>query len=304
MQGRVRNGTQVNQGGQRASLPLEGYAAVAGWIALDPDNETFIFRKFDKLAARNLLCIQSELLAIEKELAVFDSQDAEAAQEDLRAKDMARTWETLVARSRAGHDGSKQRIELLERLRSKIKEYLLTSIDEALLLQSQVAQLHRPNKRVLETLRHWFKKPEPMLGGEAKKYLDDENDLVALKTSIELDYLSQFLRRHWTVDTESTRDGRAKIGRFNERSVSLATNIITIVVAAFLLIGSITGFYFVHSDVVKLALIAAFTSVFALSLVLITNARRAEIFAATAAYAAVLVVFVSGDISSSPQVST
>ncbi|KAI0192966.1 hypothetical protein EV127DRAFT_362016 [Xylaria flabelliformis] len=256
--------------------PLEGYAAVAGWIALDPDNETFVFRKFDKLAARNLLCMQSELLSIEKELTVFDSQDAQEAQDDLRAKDTARTWETMINRSRTGHDGSRRRLELLDRLRSKIREY-----HEALLLQSQVAQLHRPNRRVLDTLRHWFKKPEPMLGGEAKKFLDDENDL-----------------------TEMTRDGRAKIGRFNERAISLATSVITICIAAFLLIGSITGFYFVESDAVKLGLIAAFTSVFAPSLVLITNARRAEIFAATAAYAAVLVVFVSGDISNSSKGST
>lgn len=83
--------------------------------------------------------------------------------------------------------------------------------------------------------------------------------------------------------TETTRDGRAKIGRFNERAISVATSAITISLAAFLLIGSITGFYFVESDVVKLVLIAVFTSIFALSLVLITNARRAEIFAATAA---------------------
>ncbi|KAI0437240.1 hypothetical protein F4803DRAFT_539522 [Xylaria telfairii] len=280
---------------RKATPPPEGYAAVAGWIALDPDNETFVFRKFDRLAARNLLCIQSELLSIEKELAIFDGQDAQAAQDDLRAKDTARTWETLVSRSKDGDDGSRRRIELLERLRSKIKEY-----HEALLLQSQIAQLHRPNKRVLDTLRHWFKKPEPMLGGEAKKFLDDKNDLVALKPAAELDYLSQFLRCHWAVNTEETaRDGRAKIGRFNERAISVATSAITICLAAFLLIGSITGFYFVESDMVKLVLIAAFTSVFAMSLVLITNARRAEIFAATAAYAAVLVVFVSGDISSS-----
>ncbi|KAI0855357.1 hypothetical protein F4860DRAFT_519960 [Xylaria cubensis] len=279
--------------------PLEGYAAVAGWIALDPDNETFVFRKFDKLAARNLLCMQSELLSIEKELTVFDSQDAQEAQDDLRAKDTARTWETLINRSSTGHDGSRRRLELLDRLRSKIREY-----HEALLLQSQIAQLHRPNRRVLDTLRHWFKKPEPMLGGEAKKFLDDENDLVALKPAAELDYLSQFLRRHWVVNTEMARDGRAKIGRFHERAISLTTSVITICIAAFLLIGSITGFYFVESDAVKLGLIAAFTSVFALSLVLITNARRAEIFAATAAYAAVLVVFVSGDISNSSKGST
>ncbi|KAI1112021.1 hypothetical protein F5Y14DRAFT_442888 [Nemania sp. NC0429] len=282
------------------SPPLEGYAAVAGWIARDPDSETFVFRKFDGLAARNLLCIQSELLSIEKELALVDRQDARSAQDDLRAKDTARSWETLVSRSGAGHEESRRRMALLDSLRSKIKEY-----HEALLLQSQIAQLRRPNGRVLAALRRWFKQPEPMLGGAAKRYLDDENDLVALKPAAEIDYLSQFLRRHWTVEMEPTRDGRAQIGRFDERSVALATSAITIAVAAFLLIGSITTFHLVDAaagvaDAVKLVLIAAFTSAFALSLVLITNARRAEIFAATAAYAAVLVVFVSGDISSSP----
>lgn len=46
----------------------------------------------------------------------------------------------------------------------------------------------------------------------------------------------------------------------------------------------------------RLGLIGGFTVLFALRVVLVTNARRAEIFAATAAYAAVLVVFVSGDL--------
>jgi len=70
-------------------------------------------------------------------------------------------------------------------------------------------------------------------------------------------------------------------------------------VAAFLLIGSITSFYLVSSATAKLVMITLFTAAFALSVGLMTNARRAEIFAGTAAYAAVLVVFVSGNISSS-----
>ena len=43
-------------------------------------------------------------------------------------------------------------------------------------------------------------------------------------------------------------------------------------------------------------MIAAFTVVFGLSLRLLSNAKRAEIYASSAAYAAVLVVFVSGDL--------
>ena len=68
----------------------------------------------------------------------------------------------------------------------------------------------------------------------------------------------------------------------------------------------------------RLGLIATFTTLFAASVGLLTNARRAELFAATAAYvylplvslkrvadhdvyryAAVLVVFVSGDLGNS-----
>jgi hypothetical protein len=46
----------------------------------------------------------------------------------------------------------------------------------------------------------------------------------------------------------------------------------------------------------KLGLVAVYTLLFAVSVTVLTNARRAEVSAVTAAYAAVLVVFVSGDI--------
>lgn len=47
---------------------------------------------------------------------------------------------------------------------------------------------------------------------------------------------------------------------------------------------------------VKLGLIAGYTVAFAMTIGLVTSAKRAEIFAASAAYAAVLVVFVSGNL--------
>jgi hypothetical protein len=67
-----------------------------------------------------------------------------------------------------------------------------------LLLQSEIAKLRKPDKRVLDTYKQWFLEPHPPLGGQAKRFLDNEDDLVALKVS-ETDYLSQFLRRHWPV---------------------------------------------------------------------------------------------------------
>jgi len=82
---------------------------------------------------------------------------------------------------------------------------------------------------------------------------------------------------------EPARDGVLKIGRFNETSVSLAVNIISVLVAAVLLVGSITGFYFVTAPLAKLGMIAGWTAIFALSVGIMTTARRAELFAATAA---------------------
>ncbi|KAI0543699.1 hypothetical protein F4679DRAFT_567742 [Xylaria curta] len=274
----------------------EGFADVARWISLDGDNETFIYRKFDELAARNLLYLQSELLVFEKQLNELDKNDADS--EDMDVKDASRTWETLTQRYDTGNEEARVRIDLIVKLRAILKEY-----HEALLLQSEVASLKRPNKRVLDAYRQWFKKPYPALGGQAKTFLDDSNDLVALNTS-ETDALSLLVRRYWPTTEEISRDGLHRIGRFNEKSISIAVAVINVIVAAVLLVGSITGLYFVTNNAAQLSMIAAFTAAFALSISLMTSARRAEIFAATAAYAAVLVVFVSGNIPNSQNMPT
>lgn len=69
--------------------------------------------------------------------------------------------------------------------------------------------------------------------------------------------------------------------------------------AAVLLFGAIYNLYYVSNPQVKLALIVVYTVGFATCVTLFTNARRAEMFAASAGYAAVLVVFVGGGINNS-----
>lgn len=76
----------------------------------------------------------------------------------------------------------------------------------------------------------------------------------------------------------------------------MVVNTVSVVLAAALLFGAIYNLYYVDRDQVKLGLIAVYTLAFALSVSVMSNARRAEVFGASAAYAAVLVVFVSGDL--------
>jgi hypothetical protein len=62
-----------------------------------------------------------------------------------------------------------------------------------------------------------------------------------------------------------------------------------------LLIGAITSLYFLKKPEAKLGMIAGFTVLFAVAVGGLTSAKRQEVFAASATYAAVLIVFVSGD---------
>jgi hypothetical protein len=76
---------------------------------------------------------------------------------------------------------------------------------------------------------------------------------------------------------------------FQEKHVSWAVAAISTVIAAALLIGSIAVLNKVTDSGKAIGWIAGFTLLFALSITVLTNARRAEIFATAAAYVAVLV---------------
>ncbi|KAH6885409.1 hypothetical protein B0T10DRAFT_550675 [Thelonectria olida] len=278
----------------------DGYPGVAQWISQDRDSETLAFRKFSELSAHNLLYLQSKLLELEEQL--LEANKTVSEQHDMAQKDAAREWEVLTAQA-AGHHSRPSVVEAAKRgktlileLREKLEVYpKIRSVDEALLRQSQISALNRPNERVLKAMRMSLKQPYPLLGGKAGGFLDNENDLVALKHPVETDFMSEYLRQRWAPSKETSRDGRGHIGRFKESAITKAVNIITIIVAAIFLIGAIVSFHFARHEALKLCMITLFTIGFAASVGLITNARRVEIFAATAAYAAILVVFPNSD---------
>lgn len=163
---------------------------------------------------------------------------------------------------------------------------------------------------MLIALRHFFSQPTSLLLGKAKTFLENKDDLVALKPSGEGDHLSNFLRQHLveqvspklpcpfqlkhhiyfcfqicssgTVQKEHAADG-SQYGRFNESTVATIVTIVTLFTAASFLLGPILGLYFLRNPAAKLVIVVIFTAAFAIMMSLITNARRAEIFGATAA---------------------
>jgi hypothetical protein len=106
--------------GALPAVDRDGYRTVAAWIARDPDNETFIYRRFDQLSARNLLYLQSEVLVLERRLERLDAETAKSA--DMELKDSARRWE-IFSKNAENRVEERARMDLVFEIRAKIKEY-------------------------------------------------------------------------------------------------------------------------------------------------------------------------------------
>jgi hypothetical protein len=104
----------------------DGYPALAAWIARDPDNETFVFRKFGRLAARNILHLQSQIIAIERDVDQLDEEARRSS--DLEARQSSRRWETLMEHAADKNRPEWKRVEKLNELRALLKEYCMSPL--------------------------------------------------------------------------------------------------------------------------------------------------------------------------------
>lgn len=157
-------------------------------------------------------------------------------------------------------------------------------------------------------MRNWFfnnttgsktAEERPQIFGASEKTFDDPNDLVALRVPADQDRLSQFIQSNFGVFFQTTApDGRTALT--SERAISHFVAILSTVLAAVLLFGAVISLYIVKNERALLGMLSAWTVLFAVCVGLLTNARRDQIFGATAAYAAVLVVFVSGNLGGAP----
>jgi hypothetical protein len=96
---------------------LGGYPSLATFIASDKDKSTANFKRFDRLAARNLLYLQSDLAELQAKLEEYDDQGRDGS---LAAKESARNWAVFKERTAKSDP---ERMQLVLEIRRKIKEY-------------------------------------------------------------------------------------------------------------------------------------------------------------------------------------
>ena len=191
------------------------------------------------------------------------------------------------------------------------------------MLESKISSLRTPSKQTKFALSQVFHSqgfntltrsssslyPKP----GSRRFVEDD-DYVGLAAQEEPDVLSHFLKTHctWLFATKGDSDlplnddgrmthaGSAYVRQYSHSAIESVVYFVSAFSAVVMLLVPIYSLYHVSTSTpgLTMGLIGMFTLLFALVVALLTNARRAEIFGSTAAYAAVLVVFVSGNFAS------
>ncbi|KAF2211637.1 hypothetical protein CERZMDRAFT_68377 [Cercospora zeae-maydis SCOH1-5] len=271
-----------------------GLPGLGQFIAQDPDQETFVFRKFEVLTAWSLLAKQNELVSLERELLSLQFQ----VTKDPIAVRSQTEWLRFEKRA-ANKDTIEHRIaHVTQKISQKLDEY-----HSALASASSVAHLKRPSSRVTDLLKTTVKQlkiQDDLMGDYMSE--DRQHDIVALKTSADHDRVTMFLRDHWPTRWTKVCISTIMAGHtrhFEDKYVTQLSRAFSVMLAVLLLVGSILTLYYVTDDGIRLGLLMMYIVVFATGVALTTGAKRDSIFAATAAYAAVLIVFISGDLNNS-----
>ncbi|KAL3422729.1 hypothetical protein PVAG01_06885 [Phlyctema vagabunda] len=266
-----------------------GYPFFAAY--LDSDVDTVLFRRFGVLHARALLYKQVELTDLEAQLNVLDKEDE-------GEEGVGDNWRIRYSTHLDDGYGNEKRKELMEKIVRKLEEY-----DELLLKDASLRKLQRPSKRIHQHFLNVLLNEHPFEDDD-QRFVYHQHDFVTLEEHEEswLDTLmhrfTQHCRRGIFRNIFVTPDDRNKtknpnIRYYSEERLGVLIKIIIASVSTALLLVPIFIFLAVQCSPYLMALVTLiFSLLFATCVSTMTKARRHEVFAATAAYCAVLVVFI------------
>ncbi|CAK4034151.1 hypothetical protein CB0940_08593 [Lecanosticta acicola] len=256
----------------------EGFPRFAAWMNCD---ENFLLtRRYGWLHTRVMLFRQSELRDLELKLQRSDKQD-------LDDEDDALIDHQLFGSGEAGEE----RKMLIQQIDDKLKEY-----DDIVMRAKAMASLPKASLRNYASVCNHIYNKAPFTEREKKVFMND-SDFVALIEQEETksfdgfieDILSMLPCRGLTRFVFSNAQQRAtsndkELFLYDKKRIDTFIRIVmTLLAVALLLAPVVVLFREQDSGTVKIVVILVFTLFFSLALSLATRARRAEVFAATAA---------------------
>ncbi|RVD83195.1 uncharacterized protein DFL_007593 [Arthrobotrys flagrans] len=265
-----------------------GYPSTAAIISTD--SELSVYRRFDRLNARNFLYYQAELMYLESELDKLDGEDnlKKGAEEKHHLKHFKELWE-----------GDDERIMKRRRVVMEMR-YLLKEYNTSMFYYKDLLNCPEPSGRVLTSIRNWRRNQgDPPIVDISETAYDKpfEADLMALKPPKSDDPITIFVQnnlgRFFRKSKPPHIPASSNILYYSETAIDLFVTIICTLLAIIVLVGSMTTLYFIESQGLRLGLVWVFTFLFAVSIFLMAKLSKGEIFLATAAYCAILVVYIS-----------
>ncbi|CZR66678.1 uncharacterized protein PAC_16579 [Phialocephala subalpina] len=288
---------------------MSGYTKLATFMT---EKHHPILKKYQHLATRDLLYLQAELCDLDFK---FNSIAKKDALETDERQYYDRDWLHLQSSNQRGFGGEQWSVALATR--AKLREYYA-----AISQYSQIASITQPKPSERTLLNDWIKS-SAMGGGcgflgrdlggfEQPSVYENlhQSDLAILCDSHgEDDLFTKFVtgplltlyhwvwrrrRRSLPIDPENlpVGDNRSNLHHYDDRHVQVITNVLGTMFSSFAPLLSIVVLSFVSSPKARLGLVCAFTILFSCCLAVATKARRVEIFAASAAFASVQVVFI------------
>ncbi|KAH7342604.1 hypothetical protein BKA65DRAFT_478476 [Rhexocercosporidium sp. MPI-PUGE-AT-0058] len=186
-------------------------------------------------------------------------------------------------------DRQRRKMLTILKIREVLKEY-----HEALVLHSQVLQLESPGSRPLKVFQEWFNIKRPFMHKANDLYM--HKDVVALRPSPAQDRLSKILQKRagWAFrEKRALPPSWGKPVFYSAKKLARAVQMLTVLFAAFALTSAIICLHYMQTTAQRFGALGAFLFVFVLAIGMFTTAKTSEMLGATAAYGAVLVVFIA-----------
>ncbi|KAM7183837.1 hypothetical protein V8F33_013333 [Rhypophila sp. PSN 637] len=251
-----------------------GYPRLA---ALQGSDHAFLmFRRFTTLHSRILLLSQEELCRLESRLTEID--DAERTQ--------------LYISSHV-HDENEARREVLREIREKLRAY-----DDDVHRFFRLCCYMAPSYDNIRSFSRWMDSEKPLIEPETE-FLKNEDDFMAPDRDVDESFLEEavekFARKYGVGNRrEHHRSSDPDLHYYSVQRKQTAVRLVLTFLASTLLLMPTIILYSVtvQDKTARLLVIAAFTLIFAVVIATLTRAKRHEIFASTAAFSAVLVVFI------------
>jgi hypothetical protein len=115
----VSTGEDVERGTPAPLKNPRGFPGLVELVAQDRDQETYVFRKFSKLTAWNLIYKQTELASYEREVETIEATLAR----DGQSGSMARSWKKFHEEAQKTGTSAHQMKELSDKISRKLSEY-------------------------------------------------------------------------------------------------------------------------------------------------------------------------------------